>query len=122
MRQRIHLSLTSPAWSQWFAVLIIGLAGLVHAQAPDMLWSVENIHMINSDVGAAVAIDGNNDIFLAGSTADGGNFLLVKFDPNGGGIWSHAYAFGSNTLNALTDVATDSFNHVVVGGASGGTG
>jgi hypothetical protein len=85
MRQRIHLSLTSPAWSQWFAILVFGLAGLVHAQAPDMLWSIENIHMINGDIGAAVTIDGNNDILLAGSAADGGTSFWLSSIPT---VWS----------------------------------
>jgi acetyltransferase-like isoleucine patch superfamily enzyme len=92
------------------------------AQAPDQAWSTD-YGVSGSDVGHAVAIDSDNNVLLAGSSGDGVNFLLAKFDTDDGGVeWSSTYAYDGNTLNSLADVSVDSADNVVVGGSSGGAG
>jgi hypothetical protein len=109
-----------------FGAIIIPLAsvfiwGTTFASAPVFDWSV-TYNVIRSDVGVAVAVDNENYIILVDFADDGQDFLLVKFDgQDGGEIWSHAFSFGGNSLNSLTDVAVDSANNVIVGGESGET-
>lgn len=101
---------------------LLALADLSFAQAPEQGWS-RDYGVSGSDVGNAVAIDSENNIVLAGSSGDGANFLLAKFDTaDGGDLWSHTYAFGGNSQNSLADVSVDSLDNVVVGGSSGGAG
>ena len=88
--------------------------GTAFASAPVFDWSV-TYNVFRSDVGVAVAVDNENNIILVDSADDGQDFLLVKFDgQDGGEIWSHAYSFGGNSLNSLTDV--DSNDNIIWGG------
>jgi hypothetical protein len=111
-----------------FAVLsmasFLGI-GMAHAQ-PGLAW--ETVYQDSGKAwerGYAVAADSGNNIIVAGSSLDVSyitRFLLLKYDANGNMLWHLDYDFGGNTTSALSDVAIDSADNIIVAGYSGGNG
>ncbi len=91
----------------------------------------------NVDGGAAVALDGSNNVVLAGGfqgTLDFGSgvtltdhsglqsdIYLAKFSSSGSIVWAHNYGSTTNNAQIAYDVDTDSSGNIVMTGAFQGT-
>ena len=87
----------------------------------------------NVDGGAALAVDGSDNVVVAGGfqgTLDFGSgvtltdhsgtqsdIYLAKFSSSGGIIWAHNYGSTTNNAQTVYDVDTDSGGNIVVTGA-----
>jgi len=100
-----------------------------------LIW-VKQIGGINSDIGYALSLDSNNNIFLVGTFNDtvdfdpgagitdlisqGGNDIFIaRFDSNGNFVW--AKQFGNAYSEPPPYLALDKNNRVVIGGLFKGT-
>ena len=76
----------------------------------------------NEDVGYALVLDGQGNVYVVGSTYVTGSFhdyLIIKYNPNGDTVWVRRYDNASSDI-ALA-IATDNQNNVYVTGYSYGT-
>jgi uncharacterized delta-60 repeat protein len=78
----------------------------------------------NIDYATGVAVDSWNDIIVVGYTysfgAGNSDFLIVKYDENGGYLWNKT--LGTTGPEFAQDVAVDSENSIIVAGHNGSAG
>jgi hypothetical protein len=96
------------------------------------VWA-RNFTSNNMDGGAALAVDGSNNVIVAGGfqgTLDFGSgviltghsssqsdIYLAKFNSSGGIVWAHNYSGTTNNGQTVYDVATDSSGNIAMTGA-----
>jgi hypothetical protein len=76
------------------------------------------------DYAAAVAVDGNNDVIVTGSSVGGGgnaNYATIKYSSEGVPLWTNFYNGPANGTDSPCAVKVDGSNNVVVTGFSGPT-
>lgn len=67
-----------------------------------------------------LTIDKNNDILVVGygwtASANGNDYIILKWNPSGNFQWIRSYNYGPNTFENPADIITDSLNNVIVTG------
>lgn len=91
------------------------------------LWT-RQLGTVSSDVAYGVALDNAGSVYVAGATAGaldgnirqgGEDAFLLKFDGNGGLLWSRQ--FGTVSADTARSVACDPFGHISVAGDTFGS-
>jgi hypothetical protein len=91
----------------------------------NLQWA-KSVSGTTSETGLKVAVDGNNDVYVAGyfngqltfafdtlvATGSGANALLLKFDSSGNPVWAREGMNGVGTSAEATGVAVDASNNV----------
>jgi Subtilase family/Secretion system C-terminal sorting domain len=79
---------------------------------------------INNDYGVALAEDNFGNIIVVGTTDNGGTInhdvVILKYDLNGGLIWSHTYNSAFNKNDIGTAIKIDGSGNIYICGASEG--
>src|SRR5260221_1548117 len=73
----------------------------------------------SNDVANAIAVDHENNVYVAGVsdvTYSGGDFLLIKYTPDGATVWTARFEGTPNSFNEPTSLAVDSAENVYVTG------
>src|ERR1017187_8607393 len=75
---------------------------------------------ISYQQGWAVVVDGDNNVIVAGSSAD--NYATIKYSSAGVPLWTNRYNGLANSSDGATAVVVDGSNDVIVTGSSVGSG
>lgn len=100
---------------------------LVRKYSPDgtFLWSNSYTGADGADVALSVAVDGADNIAVAGYTfvaGQGNNWLVRKYDPSGVFIWSRVYNGPKNGSDEARAVMVNASGDIVVAGVENYTG
>jgi len=78
--------------------------------------------LYNNNQPCAVAVDGNNNVIVTGSSWNGTSFdyATIKYSAAGQSLWSHRYNGPGNADDEACGVAVDGSNNVIVTGTSWG--
>jgi uncharacterized delta-60 repeat protein len=76
----------------------------------------------NRDIGRAIAVDADGNVFVTGESYGAGNYdlLTLAFDSTGTLIWDHRYDGPANGTDGATAIAVDTSGNVYVTGYSDG--
>jgi hypothetical protein len=112
-------------------LFILGLCGLLCAQAADWKWGVQ-AGGSGADEGGAITRDRYGNVYVAGafenSVSFGGtvlnsmgssDFFLAKMDPSGNWLW--AISAGGDSLDCASEVEVDTAGNIYISGWFGGT-
>jgi hypothetical protein len=80
---------------------------------------------LNNDLALAVAVDGSNDVIVAGIATQGSylaDYLTIKYSSAGVPLWTNRYNGPDGREDEPTAVAVDGRNDVIVTGRSTGSG
>ncbi|HEY6192072.1 MAG TPA: SBBP repeat-containing protein [Bacteroidota bacterium] len=78
----------------------------------------------SNDVANCVAVDREGNVYVAGVsdvTYSGGDFLLIKYTPDGATVWTARFENSPNSYNEPTALAVDSAENVYVTGYGSGS-
>jgi len=85
-----------------------------------LLWSVSYDGAGHqNDLAYSVAVDSSNNIIVGGyetATGQGYNWLIFKYDPSGGLVWSRSYNSPANNNDVAYGVAVDGSGNVTAAG------
>ncbi len=74
----------------------------------------------NNDQSAALAVRGNGNVYVTGTSEAGGNghFLTMAYSSAGAGLWTNRYDGPANSFGEAAAIAVDGSGDVVVAGSS----
>jgi hypothetical protein len=80
----------------------------------------------DTDSARAVAVDGNNDVIVTGSSTGSGtydfDYTTIKYSSAGVPLWTNRYNGAPNKADFAAALKVDGSNNVIVTGTSGGVG
>jgi hypothetical protein len=107
----------------WPLVIFFLLPTLTHAETAVQAW-VQRYHAFGngSDGADAVAVDGNNNVIVTGTSYGGsgslGDYVTIKYSSAGVPLWTNRYNGPGNGGDHPAAVAVDGSNNVIVTGDS----
>jgi uncharacterized delta-60 repeat protein len=96
-----------------------------YGPAGDTLWAnyYESGGFYSPEAGVGVALDPWGNVITAGYCAfNNGDFLVIKYDPDGDSLWTRTYDGPGNGNDKVTALAVDDFGNVYITGVSQGLG
>ena len=87
-----------------------------------LLWATNYAGPLNTDSGAAVALDTQGNVYVTGSSAGfgtGNDVLTLKYDANGNQLWAVQYNGPENGDDQGSGIAVDTQGNIFVAGTSG---
>ncbi len=86
----------------------------------DFIWANSFLHGYNDDYGNAIAIDGQNNIYVGG-VHNGWSIFILKVNSVGNLIWSEIFSSSFNSLSKINDLLVDQQKHIYTTGQFAGT-